>query len=125
MRLKCTFGCMRIGAVAELTGVSERLLRYYEERGLLRPGRGGNGYREYAADDVERVRSIRWLMDAGMPTSVIVQVAHCVSEGIESTVAACPELASRLGRQREELLENINALRETLERIDSALTAHE
>lgn len=116
---------MRIGDVAELTGVSERLLRYYEERGLLHPVRGVNGYREYDDADVERVRSLRWLLDTGMPTSTIVRVAHCVSDGIEPTIAACPELASRVGRQREELLDNIHTLRKTLARIDAAFTPEE
>lgn len=113
---------MRIGDVAELTGVSERLLRYYEERGLLHPRRNVAGYRQYDASDLERVRSIRFLLDTGMPTSAIVQVAHCVSDGIEPTIAACPELASRVGRQRDDLLDNIRVLREKLARIDAVLT---
>ncbi|AYG04604.1 MerR family transcriptional regulator [Gryllotalpicola protaetiae] len=112
---------MKIGAVAELTGVNERLLRYYEERGLLHPNRGLNGYREYDEVEVARVRSIRWLIDAGMPTSAIVRVAHCVSDGIEPTLAVCPELAFRLQRQRKELLGNIDALRGALARIESAM----
>src|SRR5690606_34688872 len=97
---------MRIGAVAELTGVSVRLLRYYEERGLLRPHRSPNGYREYGAADIDRVWGIRWLLDAGMPTSTILHVAHCLSDDVAATIAACPELASRLVRQREDVLEN-------------------
>ncbi|MEU6698659.1 MerR family transcriptional regulator [Pseudonocardia sp. NPDC046786] len=112
---------MRIGTVAELTGVTVRLLRYYEERGLLHPRRGYNGYREYTSSDVDRVRGIRWLMDTGMPTSTILHVAHCVSDDVQSTIEACPDLASRLGRQREDILENIRILRGTLARIESSL----
>lgn len=38
---------MRIKQLSERTGVSSRLLRYYEEQGLLRPRREENGYRDY------------------------------------------------------------------------------
>ncbi|WP_425285697.1 MerR family DNA-binding transcriptional regulator [Amycolatopsis rubida] len=37
---------MRIGQLAERTGTSERLLRYYERLGLLTEDRLPNGYRD-------------------------------------------------------------------------------
>ncbi len=50
---------MRIAQVAERTGVPATTLRYYEEIGLLAPaGRSGNGYREYADRDLERLAFI-------------------------------------------------------------------
>ncbi|WP_440590039.1 MerR family DNA-binding transcriptional regulator [Mycolicibacterium hodleri] len=36
---------MKIGELAERTGASRRLLRYYEEQGLITPSRAVNGYR--------------------------------------------------------------------------------
>jgi hypothetical protein len=62
---------MRIGALSRQTGVSRRLLRYYEEQGLLRPVRLANGYREYSETDVAAVQHIRALLAAGLPTAVI------------------------------------------------------
>ncbi|MGH9127894.1 MAG: MerR family transcriptional regulator [Acidimicrobiales bacterium] len=57
-------GLMAIGKVAELVGVSERTLRYYEEVGLLTPtGHSPGGCRRYVADDVERVSQIRELQE--------------------------------------------------------------
>ncbi|MFD6041659.1 MerR family transcriptional regulator [Streptomyces koyangensis] len=44
---------MRIGEMVRRTGVSERLLRYYEEPGPLTPDRLSSGYRVYAEKDVE------------------------------------------------------------------------
>ena len=38
---------MKIGELAEKSGVSVRSLRYYEQQGLLQPGRLMNGYRMY------------------------------------------------------------------------------
>jgi DNA-binding transcriptional MerR regulator len=50
---------LRIAEVAERTGVPATTLRYYEGIGLLTPaGRGGNGYRAYDEQDVERLRFI-------------------------------------------------------------------
>ncbi|WP_448610588.1 MerR family transcriptional regulator [Geodermatophilus sp. URMC 60] len=62
---------MRIGELSERTGVSTRMLRYYEERALLVPERAGNGYRSFTPSDVERVRAVRGLLDAGLPTRFV------------------------------------------------------
>ncbi|MEP9381950.1 MerR family transcriptional regulator [Nocardioides cheoyonin] len=62
---------MRIGDLAERTGVPARMLRYYEGQGLLRPERRDNGYREYADGDVELVHQIRSLISAGVPTRLV------------------------------------------------------
>jgi len=56
---------LRIGEVAELTGVTPRTIRYYEEIGLL-PGaddRAQGKHRAYSEADVERVREIIRLRD--------------------------------------------------------------
>jgi DNA-binding transcriptional MerR regulator len=53
---------MRIGELAERTGVPARLLRYYEEQGLLTPARAANGYRDYGEPLVDRVAQIRGLL---------------------------------------------------------------
>ena len=54
---------MKIGELARSTGVHPRMLRYYEERGLLEPSRDPNGYRSYGAHQVERVKKIRDLLE--------------------------------------------------------------
>ncbi|MEU6192280.1 MerR family DNA-binding transcriptional regulator [Streptomyces sp. NPDC047061] len=38
---------MKIGELSHRTGVSTRLLRYYEQQGLLHPSRLPNGYRDF------------------------------------------------------------------------------
>ena len=50
---------MRIGELSRRTGTATRLLRYYEEQGLLTPQREENGYREYGEHLVDRVLQIR------------------------------------------------------------------
>lgn len=52
--------CLQIGEVAERTGVTQRTLRFYEEKGLLRPpSRMEGGFRLYSEADVERVERIK------------------------------------------------------------------
>lgn len=55
---------LQIGEVAERTGVTQRTLRFYEEKGLLRPpSRMDGGFRLYSEEDVKRVEMIRRLQD--------------------------------------------------------------
>ncbi len=50
---------MKIGDVAQRSGVSAKTIRYYEDVGLIRPAaRGENGYRNYSNRDVEILRFI-------------------------------------------------------------------
>ena len=62
---------MRIGELSARTGASVRMLRYYEEQGLLRPERTGSGYREYAEGDIDRVSRIRCMLSAALPSGVV------------------------------------------------------
>jgi MerR family transcriptional regulator, repressor of the yfmOP operon len=53
---------LQIGEVAERTGVTQRALRFYEEKGLLKPpSRMEGGFRLYSEDDVRRVEQIKRL----------------------------------------------------------------
>ncbi len=55
---------LQIGEVAERTSVTQRTLRFYEEKGLLRPPtRMEGGFRLYSEDDVRRVDHIRRLQN--------------------------------------------------------------
>ena len=52
----------QIGEVAERTGVTQRTLRFYEERGLLQPSeRMEGGFRLYSEHDIDRIELIKRL----------------------------------------------------------------
>lgn len=50
---------MNIGEASERSGLPSKTIRYYEEIGLIRPERGGNGYRDYASADVHKLRFLQ------------------------------------------------------------------
>jgi len=50
---------MNIGTAAARSGLPPKTIRYYEEIGLLKPDRGENGYRDYSATDVHRLRFLQ------------------------------------------------------------------
>jgi len=60
-----------IGIVSELTGLSLRKIRYYEERGLLAPGRTEKGVRKYSFADVETLMKIAEKREEGVQTAEI------------------------------------------------------
>ncbi|GAA1431850.1 MerR family transcriptional regulator [Microlunatus lacustris] len=57
---------LQIGRVAELTELSIRTLRHYDEVGLVTPSaRSGGGFRLYTARDVDRLLAIRRMKPLG------------------------------------------------------------
>ena len=62
---------MKIGELSRRTGVSVRMLRYYEAEGLLAPPRTDSGYRDYGPAEEETVRRIKMLGAAGMTLETI------------------------------------------------------
>lgn len=62
-----------IGIVSELTGLSERQIRYYEERRLIFPERSERGTRKYSFSDVETLMEIANQMEDGVGTFEIRQ----------------------------------------------------
>ena len=50
---------MNIGTASEKSGLPPKTIRYYEEIGLLKADRSGNGYRDYSMDDVHRLRFLQ------------------------------------------------------------------
>jgi MerR family transcriptional regulator, repressor of the yfmOP operon len=57
-------GVLRIGELAQRTGVTTRTLRYWEELGLIRPsGHRSGGERLYLPTDMARVTRIRDLQE--------------------------------------------------------------
>ena len=93
----------RIHELARLFGLCPDTLRYYEERGLLRPVRGENRYRLYGIQDVVTLNIIRSLRDLDVPTGDIR--SYLEARTVEET-------RSLLDREEEALDARVRALEE-------------
>ncbi len=115
---------MKIGELSRKTGVSVRALRHYEEEGLIRPARGGNGYRDFGDGAVEAVRQIRGMIESGLPTRIIREILPY----LDGPAALMPEVpcAYMLGeveRQRDLLDRRIRSLTGNRDALDAYLRA--
>lgn len=63
-----------ISVAADLVGSEPQNLRLYETRGLLSPARSDGGTRRYSEEDLERLRSIGSLLEAGLNLAGIHKV---------------------------------------------------
>jgi DNA-binding transcriptional MerR regulator len=54
---------LTINEAAETTGWSPRMLRYLESVGLIQPPRTGSGYRKFGPEELQRLRTLRELLN--------------------------------------------------------------
>jgi Cu(I)-responsive transcriptional regulator len=105
---------MNIGQAAKASGVSAKMIRWYEEQGLI-PGaaRTPSGYRVYRASDLERLRFIRRARDLGFgvkqigellalwqdrtrASAVVKRMALAHADALEARIAALREMADSI-----------------------------
>lgn len=111
---------MLIGELARRTGVSERLLRYYESRGLITSSRLANGYRDYSQATEQTVAHIRALLAAELPTRIIRQILPCAAG---AQLRPCPDVLdalrqhlANLDRRADDLARAREILTQTIDR---------
>jgi DNA-binding transcriptional MerR regulator len=111
---------VKIGDVAERTQVAARLIRYYEQQGLLAAERTANGYRSYTDADVDRVAHVAGLVKAGIPTRLVKVLLD--AEDTCRTEPTCPRtVAEQLATELEGLEARIACLTKSRDTIHSFL----
>jgi DNA-binding transcriptional MerR regulator len=108
-----------IGDFSRFTMLSVRMLRHYDQRGLLRPAHvdPSSGYRYYSADQLQTAARIRTLRDAGCGIGQIAELLPLfgrtqeLREALDAHARSLDEAARQIADQRalvESITEQIN-----------------
>ncbi|OMF86812.1 MerR family transcriptional regulator [Paenibacillus sp. FSL R7-0273] len=109
-----------IKQTAELTGITEDTIRYYEKIGLLpRAQRKGNTHRIYSSADVERMKLIGCLKKTGMPLDDMRPYLNLTPD---TALTEYPELYEQLQTHKQNILEQIASLQQIVDFIDNKVT---
>ncbi|MBL1066578.1 MerR family transcriptional regulator [Streptomyces sp. 7-21] len=116
---------MLIGELSRRTGVSTRVLRYYEQQGLLHPRRRPSGYREFDESDVDTVRRVRMLLAAGLGTELIRRVLPCMADDGVILAPTCEDMARDLRRERARMGRAVEEMTAAHAMLDAIIRAGE
>lgn len=108
---------MNIGETAKATGISVKMLRYYEEIGLVRPAlRTESGYRVYAEKDIATLRFVRRARDLGFQVKQISALLDLWRNGNRAS-ADVKVLAMQHVREMEERRRELDEMIGTLQHL--------
>lgn len=108
-----------IKQTAELTGITQDTIRYYEKIGLLpRAERKENGHREYRQEAISAIQLIACLKKTGMP---LEEMKPFLTVNADADPADYPELVERLVQHRENIVSQMAALQQVVDFIDMKL----
>lgn len=108
---------MNIGQAAQASGVSAKMIRYYESIALIPPGRrSDSGYRLYAANDVHTLRFIKRARTLGFS---LEQIRELVSlwQDPERASADVKRIAEAHVEELEQRIREMTEMRDTLARL--------
>ena len=107
-----------ISVAAELSGMHPQTLRIYERRGLVSPARTPGRSRRYSDEDINRLRRIAELTDAGIS---IAGVQYILS--LEAQLDAARSVLADLDRARH-AAHDVLPLSALLQELHAVLDAH-
>ncbi|MFF2927117.1 MerR family transcriptional regulator [Streptomyces celluloflavus] len=114
-------GLLRIGTFSTLSRISVRMLRHYQEHGVLAPALVDpfSGHRYYRSDQLAQARLAVQLRDAGFPVEAIARLLASTADPARVD-AALDARREELTRRREELHAQLVAL----DQVRSTLNGH-
>ncbi|WEV64700.1 MerR family transcriptional regulator [Bifidobacterium sp. ESL0732] len=99
---------LTIGEVSKMFHVSVRMLRHWEDLGLLSPERDASGYRSYTPGDLNRLRRLLVYKELGVPATRIGRLLD----------APAPQVVKELKAGRNDLEKRLHHLQKILDETD-------
>ena len=101
-----------ITALAKISGVSSRTLRYYDQIGLLKPQRiNSAGYRIYGGQQVDRLQQILYFKSFGLP---LEEIRHLLDDPEQDVQTLLVAHYNRLSQERAALDRLLTTLAQTI-----------
>lgn len=104
---------MNIGTASQRSGLPAKTIRYYEDIGLVVPSRRTNSYRDYSAEDVQRLAFIQRARSLGFDIETCRQLLALKSDRSRAS-ADVKALAVRHLEEIEHKMRELQAMAETL-----------
>ena len=104
-----------IGAAAKASGISRKMIRYYEEIGLLpEPIRSDSGYRHYSSDSIQQLIFIKHAKDLGFSLPRIKQLVD-LWQNQDRRSADVKAIAEQYISELDQSIQQLQAMRNQLQ----------
>ncbi|MGO4354742.1 Cu(I)-responsive transcriptional regulator [Rhizobium sp. RAF36] len=107
---------MNIGEASDRSGLPAKTIRYYEDIGLVRPERGGNGYRDYDLSDVHKLRFLQRSRGLGFSVEECRQLLALYEDKSRAS-ADVKDIAQTKLTEIDQKIREMMELRRTLEHL--------
>ncbi|WP_147126928.1 redox-sensitive transcriptional activator SoxR [Shimia ponticola] len=106
---------LSIGTIAARTGLAVSAIRYYEDEGLVHPGRNAGGQRRYERADIRRLSFVMIAQQMGFSIAEIRAALSSLPEGRTPTKSDWTRLSEGFRAQLDQRIERLQKLRSTLD----------
>ena len=104
---------MNIGAASDHSGLPAKTIRYYEEIGLIRPGRALNGYRDYSENDLHKLAFLQRARNLGFSIEECRQLLALYEDASRAS-SDVKDLAEQKIAEIDQKMHELEQLRKTL-----------
>ena len=101
---------LKRGELAAATGINSETLRFYEKEGLVKPERGGNGYRLYSEEDSKRIRLTQRAVGVGFSLQEVKTWLEGDAASIEVALAQIDVKGEEIDKLRKSLKKRLKRL---------------
>ncbi|MBU2999976.1 redox-sensitive transcriptional activator SoxR [Roseovarius nubinhibens] len=106
---------LSIGSISARTGLAPSAIRYYEDEGLIAPGRNASGHRRYARSDIRRLSFVQISQGLGFTIAEIREALSSLPADRAPTKADWSRISRRFGAELDARIARMQLLRTKLD----------